>query len=253
MATRNQIAAIVLKNMQRALETADRIRLLEEVRKYAAARGMVSDIPRYSRLRLTSAEKAWAAVLFMDMRDSTARAQEVGPRATFVTMHALLPAMAFLVTDAGGYIVGFRGDGLFAAFGIDEHGANPVDRSKSDAVHEAAICGQSMIEAVSDVVNPLLDRFSLPSGIRIGVGVDFGEIVITRIGLDEAHEVTAYGDAVNMASKLSDKADGSVVISPICSDLYPSGPYGQVRLESLYSSPPGLAVVFPAPMLGGES
>jgi class 3 adenylate cyclase len=110
-----------------------------------------------------------------------------------------------------------------------------------------------MLEAVADVVNPLLARFELPAGVRIGVGVDQGEIVITRIGLDDAHEVTAYGDAVNTASKLCDQADGSVVISPACLGSYPSGPGGMTRLKPTYGSPPGHAVVFPWRMLGEGS
>ena len=167
-------------------------------------------------------------------------------------MHALLPAMAFLVTDAGGYIVGFRGDGLFGAFGINEYATNPDRTDRGDSVQGAAICGQRMIEAVSEVVGPLLDQFDLPGDLRIGVGIDCGEVVITRIGLDEAHEVTAYGEAVNMASKLCDKADGAVVISPECARYYPTGPNGRAELKTLYTTPPGHAVVFPWSLLGGS-
>ena len=248
-ATKSRMTKVALDGLTRAVETADRIRL-EEVLKSAAAKQMIADVPRYARLKLASAEKAWAAILFMDMRDSTTRAQRVGPRATFIAMHTLLPAMALLVSDGGGYIVGFRGDGLFGAFGIDEHAANPANLSERGAIQKAAVCGQTMVEAVTGVINPLLERFKLAADIRIGVGVDVGEIVITRIGLEGAHEVSAYGDAVNMASKLCGLANNSVVISPACDTLYPVSLNGRVTTKPLGTSLLGYEVSFPSPMLG---
>ena len=247
-ATKSRVMKVALDGLQQAVATANRIQL-EEVRKFAAAKQMVADIPRYARLKLASAEKAWAAILFMDMRDSTARAQRVGPRATFIAMHTLLPAMALLVSDGGGYIVGFRGDGLFGAFGIDEHAANPAGMSKGEAVKKAAVCGQAMVEAVTGVVNPLLERFKLAADIRIGIGVDVGEIVITRIGLEGAHEVSAYGNAVNMASKLCGLANNTIVISPASDTLYPTGPNGKVSTTPLGTVPAGCMVSFPGLML----
>ena len=61
-ATKSRMTKVALDGLTRAVETADRIRL-EEVLKSAAAKQMIADVPRYARLKLASAEKAWAAIL----------------------------------------------------------------------------------------------------------------------------------------------------------------------------------------------
>jgi len=247
MATRSDVVLLVVENLAAAAKAADEAGLAKFAESYE--RGMVADIPRYRRLRLRSAEKAWSAVLFVDMRGSTERAKRIGPRNTFLTMHAFLPAMAFLASDAGGYVVGFRGDGLFAAFGINEHGVAPAGLDRGKAVQSAASCGQSMQEAIKDIINPLFSRYELTDDLTIGVGVDAGDIVITRIGIQGAHEVTAYGDAINMASKLCEGAKGEVWLSPAAESLYPSSVGGRVRTEKVQALLSAYRVIFPSPRL----
>jgi class 3 adenylate cyclase len=247
MATRSEVVLLVAENLAAAAKAADEAGLAKFAESYG--RGMVADIPKCRRLRLRSAEKAWSAVLFVDMRGSTERAKRIGPRNTFLTMHAFLPTMAFLAGDAGGYVVGFRGDGLFAAFGINEHGVAPADLDRGKAVQSAASCGQSMQEAVKDIINPILARYRLSGDLAIGVGVDAGDIVITRIGIEGAHEVTAYGDAINMASRLCEGVKGEVWLSPGAEALYPTSVGGQVRTEKVPAPLPAYRIIFPGPKL----
>lgn len=60
-----------------------------------------------------------------------------------------------------------------------------------------------MIEATRDELNPFLDGRQIPTPQGIGVGVDCGKVTITKIGLGDAIEVTAYGTSVNKAAKRS--------------------------------------------------
>jgi class 3 adenylate cyclase len=231
LATKAQVLQVVANNVKKAVETAGRITLYEK----RAAVGMVADLPVFRRLDVGSAEKAWAVILFVDMRGSTARAVRVGARDTFITMHALLPALAFLANEYNGYIVGFRGDGLFAAFGIKEDGTNSSELDEERTVQVACLCGKAMLEAVDEIVNPVLAEVEITGDVEIGIGVDVGEIVITRIGLQHAHEVTAYGNAVNVASKLSSKAAGAIFLSQYGAGLYPSSSGGRARIELVTS------------------
>ncbi|AUX35791.1 uncharacterized protein SOCE836_079900 [Sorangium cellulosum] len=174
---------------------------------------MITDISAFSssKLEIGSAVKVPSAtVLFVDMRSSTRRAYELGAAKTYITMHSLLPALAHIVAEQNGYIVGFRGDGLFAVFGIDSNG-NPSIGAK--AVGTACQAGCYMVEAVEAAVNPILEAFDIPGDVAVGVGVDAGEIVITKIGLQGMWEITAYGDAVNRAAKLCSKGSGQVIVS----------------------------------------
>jgi adenylate cyclase len=224
-ASRGKVVGVVRESVSAAVAAIDSLTF---ERKAAAT--MLAALPRYARLRLGSAVQVWTATLFVDLRDSTKRAQQLGPRNTFLTMHALLPALAYLTGEYDGYVVGFRGDGLFAAFGLRADGENPSDLDLGMQVQRAAVCGQTMIEAVRQVVNPILREYDVPGNLRIGVGIDCGQIVITRIGLSDGYETTAYGDSVNGAAKLSG-ADGMVLLSHEAYRLYPHSPDGKVTFE----------------------
>lgn len=189
----------------------------EKSLKYAKVRehrlSLIADIPRFGALDVGYGVDAWAALLFVDLRNSSKRAEAYGAKATYLTMHTYLPTMAYLVGEAGGHIVGYRGDGLFAAFGIDDYGSNPPELDHCEEVRKAIRCAKAMVESVDDAINPVLIEAGIPGGLLIGVGIDASKVVITRIGLREAYEVTAYGTAVNKAAKESDRGNGEVMIS----------------------------------------
>jgi len=76
------------------------------------------------------------------------------------------------------------------------------------------------------------------------VGVAVGEIVVTRIGLTNANEVTAYGPPVNQACKLSGKIIG-IRLTKGAHDVYPTAKGGRVKFEH-YDG--GYFVNFPSDM-----
>lgn len=191
MAGRRALYNFVKGRLQTAVRIADNLGL----KKAAVAEStLLSEVPSFKRLELGSGVKVSVAVLYVDMRGSTSRALRIGPRDTFLTMHAFLPAMAYLVNDYGGYIVGFRGDGLFAAFGLNGDGSTD-GQHYWNALRRSCKCGSAMIETVKTIVDPVLCNAGVDGEVSIGVGIDFGEIVITRIGLERTFEITAYGNA----------------------------------------------------------
>ncbi len=245
-AARSAIAKVVRDSLDVAVPAIDSIQFAIK----SAATRMLDDLPRFAQLRLGTAESVWAAILFVDLRGSTERARRVGARDTYLTMHALLPALAFVTGEHAGFIAGFRGDGLFAAFGLTQSGVNPDELDRGWQVQQAAICGQTMVQAVREVVNLTLQEYGVPADLRIGVGVDCGQVVITRIGLMEGHETTAYGDAVNTSAKLS-SADGVIFLSQSAYSVYPSGPGGLVTFEAdVINGTTGYRPNFPASFLG---
>jgi class 3 adenylate cyclase len=176
-------------------------------------RRLIGDIPRFRELDVGYGVDAWLTILFVDLRSSSWRAEVHGAKATYLAMHTYLPTMAYIVCQAGGDLVGYRGDGLFAAFGLDASGRNPPDLDHGRAVQNAIRCAKAMVEAIDDAVNPVLSNAGVPAGMQIGVGIDAERVVITNIGLREAYEVTAYGTAVNKAAKLSDCGNAEVIVA----------------------------------------
>lgn len=218
-------------------------------RMSASARGSITDLPEYKVLEHSTGRAAWAVVLAVDLRQSSWRAIHHGAENTFLTMHTYLPTMARLVKDAEGQVIGMRGDGLFAGFGVTTlTGSNsevaPAVGSK--AAQSGVRCGKAMIEAIEDIINPLLKSEGMPDGLQIGVGVDVGNVVITRIGLETANEVTAYGPPINRVCKsLTSNLLNCIRVADKVKDLFPSSKGGRVTFKP---SPPGFEVVYPSDM-----
>jgi class 3 adenylate cyclase len=205
---------------------------------------LVANIPRFRALPVGYGVQVWAAILFVDLRSSSRLADLHGPKITYLTMHTFLPTVARLVVECGGRLVGFRGDGLFGAFGVDDDGKNPDGMNEGKEVRKAVRCGKAMLEATEEVVARILKDNGLPQDLRIGVGIAAGKVVVTSIGLREAFEVTAYGSAVNHAAHLSGR-NGDVMITANARRIYPKGKGGTMGFRSISGVTAGLKVVYP--------
>lgn len=166
--------------------------------------GPLSAFRTHSRLGVN--RKEYLAVLSADMRGSTALAEKHGADSIFTLVQCFVPLLAFIVHELDGEVVGLRGDGLIAAFGFE-------DKKWYPCVNHAYEAGMAMIQAVQEELIPFLSSQSVPTPKGMGVGVDCGQVTITKIGLGDAVEVTAYGSAVNQAAKKS-KLENGVWLSP---------------------------------------
>jgi class 3 adenylate cyclase len=204
-----------------------------EPHRYAKAMSLLQH-DDYKDKALYFCEKAWATVLSVDIRGSTKRAMEVGAEATFITMHVYMRTMIRLVAKARGIVVGLRGDGLLAAFGRKAYDGDnlTLTAEESDkALLAATSCGDAMVKAVVKLINPALLNRDVPGDLRIGVGIECGQMVITKIGLLDAHDVTGYGHCVNRAAKISSEGKNidRVIIGRHARRIFPSTPISAER------------------------
>ncbi len=137
----------------------------------------------------------------------------------------MIGGLAFLIQKSGGLVANFRGDGLFGLFGLDEDGKNPIDLDESECARDSNSCGIAMVEMIDKILNPLLIENNMRGDLRIGVGIDQGKVVITKIGLPNTHEVTAYGPPVNHAAKFCGGSQ-MVVISERVKNISPRAMVG---------------------------
>ena len=91
----------------------------KEMRMSFQASAISDVIPGYSadKLEFGSSDKENFAVLFVDMRNSTMRAQNVGAETTFLTMHVFLTALLEVVKHYHGKVIDIMGDGLMVFWG----------------------------------------------------------------------------------------------------------------------------------------
>jgi class 3 adenylate cyclase len=231
IATLEDVKGFIETVYEQAEEAANGIfQFSEGVVKNARTKAMLASYPRYGSLQVGGGKEVWAAILYTDLRNSSNRALEVGPRGTYLSMHCLLGGLAYLVQKAGGCVSNFRGDGLFGLFGLDNTGNNPTGLDEGRVVQKATTCGIAMIEMIDEVINPLLAANGIRGDLRIGVGIDHGRIVVTKIGLIDANEITPYGPPVNHAAKFCG-GNCEIYVSQRARDIYPPGKRGQITFE----------------------
>jgi adenylate cyclase len=149
---------------------------------------------------------------FADMRGSSKRPEKIGSIKTFLTIHAVMPAMIYVVESYNGNIVDIPGDGIMALFKENTNGMFwNDDKKKLNPESLAVECGKELLEAITNIVNPLLEsKDILP--VVFGIGVDVGNVVVTKIGTDKTIDIKAIGSSINNAAKKS-KGNSEIYIS----------------------------------------
>jgi class 3 adenylate cyclase len=146
--------------------------------------------PRYKELPFGQSEKANAVVLFLDVRGFTRLSIELENDELIRILQKLSIACVATVYQHGGYIGDFTGDGIMAFFDKDE------------AALASLQAATDLLMGVRDFVNPALKRDG-DTGINVAVGIEYGEVVWTRIGLSRISQVKPVSEVTYVAGKLA--------------------------------------------------
>lgn len=154
------------------------------------------------------AKKLRAAVLTIDLRDSTGLL-EVHQRQTAGKIHkAFLHVCARAVNHYGGYIRSFRGDGLLALWPADDDGCSKAVRA-----------AMTMKWFLSD---RLAKDFAQYRELDCGIGIDVGDVFVVRAGVAgdaNDNDLVFLSTAVNYSVHVAEQAKGSSNIE-ICTHVY---------------------------------
>lgn len=131
-------------------------------------------------------------VLFGDLSDFTAWAEDLDPERVGVVTDRLLAALAGAVKTFGGHVDKLTGDGIMAVFGA------PV--AHEDDAERAVRAALSMQRAMRRLLDDERGG-GAPLGLRVGLNT--GAVLA---GVQAAIEYTVVGDTVNTAARLSDAA-----------------------------------------------
>ncbi|MDD7909103.1 adenylate/guanylate cyclase domain-containing protein [Pseudovibrio exalbescens] len=147
-----------------------------------------------------------SAILMVDIRSFTSTAATLTPQATMRVLALYQQLAGKIITEAGGQIDKFLGDGILATFGAVE---------ETEANEAKALAAAVELNRVLTAAAPQFREAGWPLDFRIGVGVASGEVTVGVVGVDDRLEFTVIGDAVNRAAKLEDanKAVGSTVLT----------------------------------------
>jgi adenylate cyclase len=125
-------------------------------------------------------------VFFVDLIGSTAMARDRSPEDVVAALNDFFAAVVDAVTDEGGWVNKFEGDGAMCVFGA------PGDQPDHTA---RALAG-------ADALHRRLDDL----GIEAGIGMATGEVVAGNVGTEARYEYTVIGHPVNEAARLTEAA-----------------------------------------------
>jgi adenylate cyclase len=131
-----------------------------------------------------------ATILFVDIRGSTAFAENMDPANLSVFISSFRRRVMRAAEAYGGVVDKFIGDGALVIFGVPEPRADDPGRALACARRLLALVDQWNIKR----------RFDPP--IRVGIGLHTGEVYCGLVGDERRIEFTVLGDAVNVAAKI---------------------------------------------------
>jgi len=159
--------------------------------------------------RMHPGEERYVVSMFVDMRGSTQMAADQLPFDTVFIVNRFLGAVSKAVTEGGGKVNQFLGDGLLALFGVD---------TDARTACRAALRAAAMIAANVEHLNRELAE-AARSPVRFGIGINGGDVIVGDIGYGENVAYTALGDAVNVAARLEALAEpAGICISRVVRD-----------------------------------
>jgi adenylate cyclase len=136
---------------------------------------------------LLEGEQVEATMLFVDICDFTAFAENASAREAVAQLNDFFGLVVPIVIEARGHANKFIGDGVLAVFGAPEQRGDHADCALEAAVRIA--------EAVEQ-------RYG--SELRIAVGINSGPVMVGTVGGGGRLEFTVIGDPVNVAARVEE-------------------------------------------------
>ena len=144
-------------------------------------------------LRLGGVERE-CTLMFIDLRGFTSFSEPLSPERVIEVVNVYLGEMSEAILDAGGTLIAYMGDGIMALFGAPLPDERHADRA---------------LAASREMMGPRLERFNawlrgqgLGDGLRMGIGLNTGDVMVGNVGSSQRLEYTAIGDTTNTASRL---------------------------------------------------
>jgi len=176
-----------------------------ELQKFVSAGTMRAIQNSDARTVHLGGERRQMAVLFADIRGYTAFSENREPEEVVTVLNSYFQKLADIVTANHGDIDKYVGDQIMAVFA----GAN---MSK-----HAVECAIGMMNAMNEMAS------QTSADLKIGIGVNTGEVVVGAMGSTHRKDFTVLGDHVNLAARLCSAADpDQTLVSRVVYDALPA-------------------------------
>ncbi|MEM1296585.1 MAG: adenylate/guanylate cyclase domain-containing protein, partial [Verrucomicrobiota bacterium] len=154
------------------------------------------------------------AVFFSDIRSFTTFSENAAPDELVESLNVYFGEMVDCVHRQEGTLHKYIGDAIMAVWG------DILDESEEKIACDAVRAALEMRTKLADLNQRWRDAGEME--MHIGMGINFGEVLVGYIGAPERREFTVIGDAVNTASRLeglTKEFNTDLVIGPKCREL----------------------------------
>jgi class 3 adenylate cyclase/tetratricopeptide (TPR) repeat protein len=149
-------------------------------------------------------ERKLVSVLFADVVDFTAIAENLDPEDVHEIMDACFGILGQEIHQAGGTINQYTGDGVMALFGA------PI--AYDDHIRPACHAALQVQKRMKEFHRKIFKRYGVAFKLRIGIHT--GPVVVGAIGDNLRLDYTAVGDTTNLAARLESMAEpGTILVS----------------------------------------
>ena len=163
--------------------------------------GGVADKVLREGLATGKAEEMTVTVVMSDIRGYSTIAEDAHPVELAGQLNQHRAAMNRAILDAGGTVMQFIGDAVMAVFGAPIAQEDHADRALRGALAMHAAQRELNVSWVRDG----------QAEFRLGIGVSTGVVAAALLGSDERLEYTVIGDAVNIAQRVQQLANGGEI------------------------------------------
>jgi adenylate cyclase len=141
---------------------------------------------------LGAGRRETVAVLFADIVAFTQMAELMAPEDVLAMLREFHTRMTAQIFASGGTVDQYMGDGILAVFGATE--ASPNDAAS------ALNCAEMMLETLERWNHEREEKGD--ARLDIGIGLNYGPVVLGDVGSEYGMSFTAIGDTVNTAARL---------------------------------------------------
>jgi ABC-type oligopeptide transport system substrate-binding subunit/class 3 adenylate cyclase len=151
------------------------------------------------------AERRMVTILFSDVKESTAMAEDLDPEDVMEIMDAAFDVLIEPIYRYEGTLARLMGDAILAFFGA------PI--AHEDDPERACRAALEIVEGAR-LYAERLERERSIAGFNVRVGINTGLVVVGEVGSDLRVEYTAMGDAINLAARIEQHASpGGILIT----------------------------------------
>jgi adenylate cyclase len=177
--------------------------------------------------QLLAGHRREITVAFCDLRGFTAFAEQADPEELMTLLGQYHRLMGDAITDHGGTLEHFAGDGVMVFFN------DPI--IQEDHVERCVRMAVAMRDRFGEMAEPWRQR---GYELGFGVGIAVGYATLGRIGFDGRHDYGAIGNVTILASRLSSQAQSDqILLSPraqtLLQELIESESVGELTLKGI--------------------